>query len=183
MTASALAESFDELSRHAGAKREPGFQFKIAMYKKASKAIRNARNDINGINDVRTVLKSVFKDPKKILAKADELFATGTMSAANKARADPVTQAIILLSSVPQIGPVKARTLVTKHNITTISQLKQQPGLLHSKQQLGLKYYNALIDPKTLDAFRIPRKEITQLDSVLDKAARAYSTDHAILGS
>ena len=168
-----IINAFEDLAAYEATKRDTGYQFKIAMYRKAVKAFKLSTTDPKNINNARDILKSTFKNPVKIDKKLQELFNTGKKKAVNKARSDPILQAITLLSSVPQIGPVKAKKLVIKHNILSINELKKRTELLNDKQKLGLKYYDELIDPKTLDAYRIPRTEIIlfekQIKSMLPK--------------
>lgn len=176
-----IIQSLANLADYEASKREKGYQFKVAMYKKAMKAFKN-RNTPKTFEDASSILMETFKNPSKITAKIKELYETGAISAVNKAKSDPTAQAIILLSSVPQIGQVKARTLVKQHNILTISQLKENKSLLNEKQKLGLKYYDELIDPKTLDAVRIPRSEIKKFEKVL-KAHLPSDLQYEICGS
>jgi DNA ligase-1 len=164
-----IIKSFEDLAAHEAVKRDQGYQFKIAMYKKTIRAFKQSNSEPQTLNEAVTILKTVFKNPEKIQIKLQELYNTGKIKAVNKARSDPITQAVTLLSSVPQIGPVKAKQLVIQHNIYTVKELKKNMQLLNDKQKLGLKYYDELIDPKTLDAVRIPRSEIDVFKNYLKK--------------
>lgn len=163
-----IIKAFQDLVDYHAVKRNKGYQFKIAMYRKAIKGFA-AQNSPKDIDDAKRILKTVFKDSKKIESKIQELYNTGRIKAVNRARNNTTIQAIRLLASVPQIGQVKASKLVSEHNITTISQLKEHQHLLNDKQKLGLKYYDELIDPATLDAVRIPRKEIDRFENIVKK--------------
>lgn len=163
-----IIKSLENLAAYEASKREKGYQFKIAMYRRAIKSFK-LKNSPKNFSEAQNILRNVFKNPGAIELKIKELFETGKISAVNKARNDPVSKAITLLSSVPQIGPVKAKQLVTEHEIFTITQLQKNKHLLNDKQKLGLKYYNELIDPETLDAVRIPRKEIDRFEILLKK--------------
>jgi DNA ligase-1 len=169
-----IISSLEDLAKYEATKREQGFQFKIAMYRKAVRAFKASNIEPSSYEIATNILTKTFKNPTKILLKIKELFDTGKIAAVNKASSDPFTKAIILLSSVPQIGPVKAKVLVEKHNITSILQLKKALDLLNDKQKIGLKYYDELIDPKTLDAVRIPRKEIRRFE----KTASEFLSDN-----
>ena len=166
-----IIKSLEDLASHEATKRKKGFQFKIAMYRKAIKAFRSSNIDPKNFNEAEQILATVFKNPQTIASKIKELYNTGKISEVDKARTDPISKAITLLSSVPQIGPIKAMSLVTEYGIYTVNQLKRKEYqyLLYDKQKLGLKYYDELIDPKTLDAVRIPRKEVQKFEKIVKK--------------
>jgi len=144
--------------------KSKGYVFKIAMYKKALKAFQNA-NKANTYNNAVNILKTVFKNPKAIQNKLKHLYNNNNFVV----NLDSETKAILVLSSVPQIGIVKAKSLVQDHGIKSIVMLKNNQHLLNNPQKLGLKYYDELIDPKSLKAHRIPRSEITKFKEILKK--------------
>eukprot|EP00048_Salpingoeca_helianthica_P017350 m.236798 g.236798 ORF g.236798 m.236798 type:complete len:352 (-) comp20781_c0_seq1:27-1082(-) len=90
----------------------------------------------------------------KIGAKIDEFIQTGHLTKLDKIEKDPTSQAIQLLTSVVGIGPVAAHAFVAR-GVTTIEQLRLEPGLNHS-QQIGVRYYDELKE-------RIPREEMDRL--------------------
>ena len=176
-----LVNAFGRLAAHEATKRNAGYVFKMRMYQKAARALKN--RNFNSYNQAESILRETFKNPTKILAKVKELYNTGEIKAVQHIKSDPVSQAITLLSSVPQVGPSKAKELVVTHKITTIAALKSNQHLLNDKQKLGLKYYDELIDPKTLDAYRIPRSEIEKFDAYIQPIVAQLHMKHSISGS
>ena len=168
-----IAQALNELASYEIAKREKGFQFKMVQYRKAAKLFRDVPTNVKSMTNVNRVLSASFKNPTAIRTKIKELVETGKIEYLQKQKNDPVIQAIKVLSSIPQVGPAKARELIVKHDITSVPQLKQyvkkQPGILNSKQLIGLSYYDALINPKTLSLKRIPRKDIVEFEKDLSK--------------
>jgi len=77
------------------------------------------------------------------------------------------------------IGPVKAKELVTKHQVTSIDDLrnllKTTPKLLNEKQKIGLRYYEALME-------RIPREEMVAHEKLL-KGMRPKGWKMDVVGS
>lgn len=141
-----------------------GYQFKIAMYKKAIKAFQNA-NSPNTYNNAVNILGTVFKNPKSIQNYIKRLYNNNFV-----VNVDPNTTATLILSSIPQIGVIKAKSLVQDHGIKSVEILRKHKHLLNDSQKLGLKYYDELIDPETLKAYRIPRAEITKFEGILKKS-------------
>ena len=176
-----LINAFSKLSAHETVKRNVGSVFKVRMYQKAARALKN--HNFNSYEEAENILRSVFKNPKKILSKVKEMYDSGHIQEVQNIKENKTAQAVLLLSSVPQIGPVKAKELVMKHNITTIAELKKNLHLLNDKQKLGLKYYDSLIDPKTLDTYRIPRSEIEKFDKHLKPIASKLQMSYSICGS
>ena len=175
-----IIKAFETLVDHAKAVRES--VFKVRMYQKAIQAFKSHNGDIRTFSDAQKVLRRVFKTPGKIEEKTKELFETGKISAVVAAEKNDVAKAIKVLTSVPQIGPSKAMFLVKNHGITSIALLKKATHLLHDKQIMGLKYYDELIDPNTLDAKRIPRSEIDAFAAALKRFV-PRGMKYEILGS
>ena len=177
-----IVKEFQTLINGVSATRPTGWQFKIGMYRKAQKAFKNA-NNVRSKNEARAILLTKFKNPESMLEKIAQLFNKGHMNAVSKFNEDPQISAIKLLSSVPHIGIVKARKLVQDHSIKTVNELKQKTNLLNGQQQLGLKYYNQLINKNTLNAKRIPRNEIEHFEKKFANIVKKYGMTYTITGS
>ncbi len=99
----------------------------------------------------------------KLREKLHELFDTGHLQAAQRAKEDPTLQAMTTFQQVYGIGPTKARALV-QAGIRTIPDLRTAvqkiPDLLHDKQRIGLQYYEDLL-------LRIPREEMVEHERLL----------------
>jgi DNA polymerase beta len=90
----------------------------------------------------------------KIKAKILEILATGTLVAAENAKKVHNFSALDAFQNIYGVGPTKAKELI-KTGINTIEQLRERPDVLNEKQQIGLKYYESLLE-------RIPRVEMLE---------------------
>ena len=68
MKKDAIIKSFEILVANAGAKRNKGYQFKIAMYRRAMKAFKDSDKEPKTFNEANKILGTVFKNPEKISA-------------------------------------------------------------------------------------------------------------------
>lgn len=153
-------------------------RFKVGAYSKVIKEIEKLTL-ISTIDDLDNV-PGIGKGIKK---KLEEILETGKLQ-----NAAPVIESIKdekqieELTSVMNIGPVKAKELFEKHNIRSVDELKERPDLLNDKQKLGLKYVE---DFKK----RIPRKEMEKHDvlisGVIDElnASRVDKITYVLAGS
>jgi len=116
-------------------------------------------------------LKAVTGRGEKIQKKIDEIFATGQLKTAEKAKEIYHVAALDLFQQIYGIGPTKATELV-KAGYRTIADLRTNPTLLNDKQLIGLQYYEALIQ-------RIPREEMMQHEQLLLK----HLKDMMVVGS
>jgi NAD-dependent DNA ligase/predicted flap endonuclease-1-like 5' DNA nuclease len=162
-------ELLDELSKLMMKKGEP---FRSRAYKKAEESIIQYNNDIYDIAQ----LKNITGIGTTILTKLEEYINTGNISVLEQERNDPAN----ILAGIFGIGPIKAKELVGL-GITTIEQLKQEPGLalLNEKQKLGLKYYEDIQK-------RIQHQEIIEfreLFKVLFDNCAPKTSDFEIVGS
>lgn len=164
-----LINSFEILAKDEALRKDNHYVFKIRMYRKAAQAFKMESNEVITLDNAYKVLGKVFKNPTKIKNKTRELLETGKISAVEKAKDNPITKAIKILSSVPLVGPVKAKKLVNENKIMTVNDLKKRSELLTDKQKIGLKYYDELIDKETLEAVRIPRKEIEKFEKMIPR--------------
>lgn len=182
-----IINEFQTLINGVAATRPSGWQFKIGMYRKAQKAFKSSKSNVSTYNEAKSILSTVFKNPNSISNKIKQLFETGKINQVEKLKNDPTIAAIKLLSSVPYIGQVKAKSLVNTHSIKTIAQLKDalknDPKLLNENQKLGLYYYNDLINTKTLDTKRIPRSEIHAFYKRVLAVAKKHNMTCEIAGS
>ena len=130
-----------------------GQHFRARAYAKAKEAIILYKNPIKKVED----LKGQKGIGDTTLQKLQEYVDTGTLTVLEKAKNNPV----FIFTDVYGIGPKKAEELVKKHNISTISELRErQKDVLNDVQIKGLKYYEDVLK-------RIPRKEIDNYETVL----------------
>ena len=173
-----LAVLFDRLATQEYIAKKPGYTFKANVFKKVSKLFRTSNVNVKTLEDALSVVNTAFKSAKTIHAKLTEYFKTGTLRSLSN---NQVTKSILEISSVPQIGIVKAKQLVDK-GIYSVKELKKHTDLLHNKQKLGLKYYNELINNKSFKAKPIERKEIDSFHTVL-KGVSKTTCNFEICGS
>jgi len=163
-----IINEFKKLIQKEMSKKNKGYIFKINQYKKLINALQssNIKNNVT-LNNVYKTLNNVFKNPLSIKKKIKNIYNKLEAGNLKLNNINKDLQAISIMESVPQIGPSKAKELVEKHKIYTINQLKKSQHLLNEKQKLGLNYYDELIDPETLDAYKIPRSEIKKFENII----------------
>ena len=147
-----------------------GETFRAKAYQTAQETIMMYEGDITDPNQ----LKGMKGIGETILSKLNEYIETGTLKALEKGRKDP----IILLTKVYGIGPKKAKDLIEK-GIKTIEDLRENKQLLNDVQQIGLKYYEDILE-------KIPRIEIDEYKSMFDEAildANIPGSKYEIVGS
>lgn len=127
--------------------------FKARAYAKVIQQIRDRPGKIGSFAD----LAGISGIGEKIQVKIQEIFETGALGAAERARQTYNLDALDLFQSIYGVGPTKAEELV-RAGFKTIEDLRDNPTLLNDKQRIGLQYYEALLE-------RIPRAE-------MDKHAR-----------
>lgn len=112
-------------------------------------------------------LEHVHGIGEKIRAKITEILSTGTLKAAQIVRRERKLDATNGLMQIYGIGPVKAKSLIAEHQVTTVDALralvKKTPTILNDKQKIGLKYAEDLL-------LRIPRAEMIEHERILRKA-------------
>ena len=147
-----------------------GEVFRAKAYQTAQETIMMYEGDITDPNQ----LKGMKGIGETILSKLNEYVNTGTLKALEKGRKDPV----IVLTKVYGIGPKKAKDLIEK-GITTIEALRENKQLLNDVQQVGLKYYEDILE-------KIPRSEIDEYKVAFDDAiieANIPGSKYEIVGS
>lgn len=151
-----------------------GEPFRARAYKKAQETIMTIQEPITNVD----MLKGKPGIGETILNKLNEYIETGTLKILEREKNNPVN----IFTEVYGIGPKKAKELVVKDGIKTISQLRKNQHLLNDKQKIGLKYYEAILE-------RIPRSEITQFETIFTKvftSLESYDDDEStyeIVGS
>lgn len=147
-----------------------GEVFRAKAYQTAQETIMMYEGDITDPNQ----LKGMKGIGETILSKLNEYVNTGTLKALEKGRKDPV----IVLTKVYGIGPKKAKDLIEK-GITTIEALRENKQLLNDVQQVGLKYYEDILE-------KIPRTEIDDYKVAFDEAmieSNVPGSKYEIVGS
>lgn len=135
-------------------------------YKKAQTTIIQIREPITDISQ----LKGKPGIGETILKKIGEFMETGTLGVLEREKTNPVH----IFTNIYGVGPKRAKTLVTKHGITTIEELREnQDELLNDKQKIGLKYYENILE-------RIPRDEIDEYKDLLTEVFNEVSLKNDI---
>lgn len=137
--------------------------FKMRAYKKVIDQISKIEN-VHSMND----LKNVEGIGEKIKKKLTEIFETGKLSSAERARAVPNIQIYNELMNIHGIGIAKAEELIKIYDIKSIDDLiekiKINTNILNEKQKVGLQYH---LDLGT----KIPKSEIDRHAKLLKKIA------------
>jgi len=164
-----ITRDFTELTKQAQNTKENGWRFKVNNYRKVINIFTELElsgTDITSTEEALEILRgggmkfSGEKPPNwksTILQMIDEILQNGYLKKAEEARNNPKTQAIKLLTSIPEIGPSKAEDLY-QAGICSVEQLLASTdlaNLVNRKQLIGLRYYQDLKE-------RIPRQEMDQ---------------------
>ncbi len=152
----AIIDALDTLRKRDVADKQP---FKAKAYQKVIAQLQANGAAVSSWED----LKTVEGIGEKIRAKIDEIFATGVLASAERAKARGTLTALETLQGIYGVGPAKASALV-KAGYKTIEDLRsaaeENPSLLNTNQTLGLRYYEDLLQ-------RIPRAEMDQHAALL----------------
>lgn len=151
----------NELSEFMSKKGE---HFRSKAYSNAALEILKHPTPIYSITDVKQI-KNVGVT---ILSKLEEYINTGKIESLEAERADPIN----LFTNIYGVGPAKAKELVAL-GIKTIEELKtheQLEELLNSKQLIGLKYYDDILE-------KIPRSEIIEFETMFREKLKQIDSD------
>ena len=133
--------------------------FKVSAYQKVIKQLKQIEK-IESWKD----LAEISGIGSKIKDKIEEIFTTGKLRSAEKARTKHNLQIYDDLMKIHGVGPTKAKDLVENYSITSIEDLQnkllENPDILNNKQKIGLKYYEDI-------NLKIPRKEMQQHETYL----------------
>jgi DNA polymerase lambda len=132
-----------------------GDKFSALAYTKAIRELKKL-NSISSLKDV----EGVAGVGKKIKEKIKEVLETGGLKAAEKAKEELSIDVYQDLLKIQGVGPVKAKELINKHSIKSITELRSKPELLNDVQILGLKYYEDSLE-------RIPRNEMEEHEKII----------------
>lgn len=135
--------------------------FKANAYRKVINQLNQYNGTITTYNDV----KSINGIGEKIADKIKEILETGQLKAAESVKEKYDLTALDAFQNIYGIGPTKAMELVNAgyKSIAELRQsLKGNPKLLNEKQQIGLKYYEDLLE-------RIPREEMQEHEDILNQ--------------
>ena len=144
----------DQLSNMMSKQGEP---FKAKAYNSAKEAIDKFSPKINSI----VQLKDVPNIGKSCLQVIDEFLKTGKVQVLEDNKNNPIN----LFADIYGVGPKKAKELVEEHKIITLIELREkQTEVLNKVQQVGLKYYEDILQ-------RIPRAEIDHYFKIFEKVA------------
>jgi DNA polymerase/3'-5' exonuclease PolX len=164
---------FDKLYKHELENRE---QFKARVYKKTIDTLIDLKGDVIEKSHLEAI-NAVKGIGKKIIEKIEEYLSTGSITLYNKISVNDIDRNIKdELSNIYGIGHVKAKELVEKMGVKSIGDLKLKTELLNSKQKIGLKYYEDLLQ-------RIPRKETELHDKYIVNTFNSIGCNAYLMGS
>jgi DNA polymerase beta len=136
--------------------------FKVKAYQNVIKQFEDYLGPIYSMKDVKDAkIKGIGK---KIEAKLEEIFKTGKLSAARRAKEENPLELYDQLLQIYGVGPVKAKELIKEYDVTSIEDLKEKvklnEDLLTKASKIGLDYYYDFQE-------RIPRKEMFLHDTIV----------------
>jgi len=134
--------------------------FQARAYKKIIDQLKTMKDPVHSLNDLGTIEGA----GQKIKEKFKEIIETGSLRAAERAKAEFPIELYDALQKIYGVGPVKAKDLVEKDKVTSIEDLRAKvvanPKLLNETQKAGLRYYEDINE-------RIPRAEMEQHETLL----------------
>ena len=141
-----LIEAFETMRAKSTAEKEP---FKVRAYQAVILQLQAHPSPIHTWEDIQH-----FKLGEKTTEKIKEILETGRLAAADRAKQQmgDSMAALKIFQQIYGVGPAKATELVQK-GFRTIDDLRRGSPPLNEKQQIGLQYYEDLLN-------RIPRKEM-----------------------
>ncbi|KAJ8916042.1 hypothetical protein NQ315_010910 [Exocentrus adspersus] len=138
---------------------------RYSAYRKAVSVLASHPTRITSGDEARK-LKGIGE---KIAKKIDEFLQTGKLRKLEAIHSDSTNAAINELTRVTGIGPAKAHSLV-KEGITSIEELRKHTDKLTHHQIVGLRHFEDFEK-------KIPRQEIEQIESVINKELKAMDHD------
>ena len=144
------------------------------------KAYKNAINSLNNLENVDNIshIEGLPGIGKKIHDKIDEYFKTGTMQEVERILQDDKYILKNKLMNIYGVGPAKITELVKKINKFEELYLPENAGLLNAKQNIGLQYYDDLLE-------KIPYKEASKHNKHIAKKLKEIdkTIEYCMVGS
>ena len=136
--------------------------FQARAYKKIIDQLKTMEGPVHSEADLATIEGA----GQKIKDKFKEILSTGSLKAAERAKAEFPIELYDSLQKIYGVGPVKAKNLVEKDKVTSIADLRAKVAkslsipngkgkLLNEIQMAGLRYYEDINE-------RIPRSEMEE---------------------
>lgn len=156
----AFVDHFDRIVRNLTAlakKYEHTSKFKAIAYRKALRAL--PPGPIYGVESVATLSKGSIQEKVLTIIRTGE-----DLEEVHELASDTTFVAIDDLVKIHGIGPAKAKELVEKHRIRSVSDLiaRQSEVKLNNIQRTGLRYYNDI-------STRIPYEEMVRHENRLSE--------------
>ena len=156
---SLIIENLTILKKNELINKQP---FKVKAYEIVIKQLEEYPGIIRNYEDIKDAkIKGIGT---KIEAKIKEIFHTGRLSAAQRAKESNPLALYDQILDIHGIGPVKAKELIEDFAVVSIEDLKEKsklyPNLLSHASKIGLTYYYDFKD-------RIPRNEMEVHDMVI----------------
>lgn len=158
------AKIIEELDIMMRKYRKDNDRFRVIAYSRVLKQLREKEGAIRSFED----LKDIEGIGSGIRDKINEIFETGVLKVAEDIKSEEVAKISVFdqLLRIHGIGAVKARNLIDKYKIESISDLREKsetdPKILNKQQKIGLKYFEEIEE-------RIPRSEMRQHEKLLVK--------------
>jgi len=173
-----ILESLNILKKKESLSKESTAKFKVIAYEKVIKQINEISEPIYSRDD----LSHVTGIGKKIEEKLREIFETGKLSAAVKAKdvLQSTGEIYDALLGIHGIGPAKAKELVEDYNVKSIDDVKNlikvYPDIITRASKIGVKHYDDF-------HLRIPRSEMEIHNEVIQDNLMTKTMKAEIVGS
>lgn len=158
------AKIIEELDIMMRKYRKDNDRFRVIAYSRVLKQLREKEGEIRSFED----LKDIEGIGSGIRDKINEIFETGELKVAEDIKSEEVAKISVFdqLLRIHGIGTVKARNLIDKYKIESISDLREKseadPKMLNKQQKIGLKYFEEIEE-------RIPRSEMKKHEKLIVK--------------
>ena len=143
-------------------------RFKSRAYKNVLNQLQQTAQPIYSLED----MKAIEGVGKGILNRVDKIIKGKKITQLKYF--DKKMEQINNIAKVQGIGDKKAKELVEKYNIKSVSELKRHPEHLNDLQKKGIKYYNAFSE-------KIPAKEIVKHCDFINKIVKEIDNKFIII--
>jgi DNA polymerase/3'-5' exonuclease PolX len=113
--------------------------FKMNAYKKTHSALQQKKSILT-IDDIKEIGGAKIQEKMKYIIENNK-----NLNEVEDILQNDNVKSINILMEIHGIGPIKANELVTKYNIHTIKDLKDNNNLLNDIQNKGLKYHSDIL--------------------------------------
>lgn len=159
-----------EIKKYNGSESK-AIRSSVFHYTNVIKLLKSSNNEVRNIEELNKVY---YKPKSKIYIKLKEYIVNQNYPEEFESQDYKHIKSIKELRDVYGIGQIKAKKLVTEHNINSVDELRERQNddklKLTNANKLGLLYYEDILE-------RIPRKEIDEYEELLNTIFEKITTE------